>query len=117
MTYSENRSAASALRSKASHAVLALLAAASLSGAAAAAAAQAGDPPPANPAQAQAQAAASTPAKPDPEDKVTCRQEEEIGTRLGGKRVCHTQREWKRIAQDGQDLLNSTGHQASPPGK
>ena len=113
MTYSENRSAASWLRTKATHGILALLAAASLSGAAAAA--QPGDPPPAN--QGQAQTASSKTAKPDPEDRVTCREEEEIGTRLGGKRICHTQREWKRIAQDGQDLLNSTGHQASPPGK
>lgn len=116
MTYSENRSAASWLRAKATHGILALLAAASLSGAAAAA--QAGDPPAANQDQAQAaQAAASKSAKPDPEDRVTCRQEEEIGTRLGGKRVCHTQREWKQIARDGQDMLNSNGHQASPPGK
>lgn len=123
MTLFMCKSATTPLRMKASQAAVGLLAAAGLW--AAAAAVQAGDPPPANQGQTQAQTQAQTqtqaqatsnkPAKPDPEDRVTCREEETIGTRLGGHRICHTQREWKQIAQDSQDYLNSnTAHQAGP---
>jgi hypothetical protein len=105
MTYSENRSAASALRSKAPHLVLALLGAAGLC--AATAVAQAGDPPPAN--QGQAQAVSSKPAKPNPQDREICREEKVTGSILSGKRVCHTKREWDQMEQDAKDWLDATG--------
>jgi hypothetical protein len=106
MTNSEYRSAASALRSKASQLVLALLGAAGLW--AAAAAAQAGDPPPVNKDQAQTAASGQT-AKPDPQDRVICREEEVTGSILGGKRVCHTQREWDEMAKDAKDWMDAAG--------
>lgn len=99
------------LRTKASQAAVGLLAAAGLWGAAAAV--QAGDPPPANQGQtpAQTQVTASKPVKP----KMICRDEEEIGTRLGGRRVCHTQEEWNQIvASEAAVDMNATGSQAVP---
>ena len=106
MTYSKNRSVASALGSKASHLVLALLGAAGLW--AAAAAAQAGGPPPANKDQAQT-AASGQPAKTDPQDRVTCQEEVATGSILGGKRECHTQREWDEMAKEAKDWMGAAG--------
>jgi hypothetical protein len=106
MTYSENRFAASAPRSKASLVVLALLGAAGLW--AAAAAAQAGDPPSANKDQAQT-AASDHPAKADPLDRVSCREEVRTGSILGGKKECHTQREWDEMAKQAKDWLDAAG--------
>lgn len=113
MTYPENKPAASALRSKASHLVLALLGAAGLWSAAAAV--QAGDPPAAN--QGQAPAVSSKPAKPDPEDRVVCQEEEVTGSILGGKRVCHTKREWEQMAKDADDWLHETGRVSNMTGQ
>jgi hypothetical protein len=48
-----------------------------------------------------------TKAKADPADRVICKEQEETGSRLGGHRVCHTKREWDRIAQDAGDLVNA----------
>lgn len=107
MTYSENRFAASAPRSKASLLVLALLGAAGL-WAAAAAAAQAGGSPLANKDQAQT-AASSPPAKLDPQDRVTCREEERTGSILGGKRECHTRREWDEMSKQAKDWMDGAG--------
>jgi hypothetical protein len=40
-------------------------------------------------------------------DKIVCRAGEPVtGTRLGGPRVCHTQREWDQIQRDAQDSLS-----------
>jgi hypothetical protein len=71
-------------------------------------AAQAGDQPSAQPAADahNGAVASSKPAKPDPQDRVVCRQEEETGSRLGGHRICHTNREWDQIARDSGDMLN-----------
>lgn len=83
----------------------------------AAMAAQAGDQPP-QPSPADAHSSAPAVAKtdkPDPEDRVICRElEAPTGSRLGAKRVCHTQRQWKQMSQDGQDFLNNGGP-APPP--
>jgi hypothetical protein len=67
--------------------------------------AQAGDQPSSQPAaDAHSGAPASSPpAKPDPKDQVICKDEEVTGTHLGGKRVCHTVREWDEIENDDLD--------------
>ena len=63
-----------------------------------------------------AQAAAPAKPKVDPGDKVICRDEEEIGTRLGGHRECHTKRQWDQMAKDGADMVNNR-HQEGSAGK
>ncbi len=73
---------------------------------AAAAAASSGSPQPA-PAPAAAPAAASAaPADTDSGDKVICRVMTPTGSRLGGTRVCRTQRQWSVINRDAKDLVN-----------
>ena len=73
-------------------------------------AAQAGDPPPPapqQPADAHSSAPAATqPGKPDPNDRLICRDDEETGSRLHSSRVCHTKRQWDQIAKDAQDTLD-----------
>jgi len=108
MTHFMRKPAAGSQRTTA---LLAAAAAAALWGVAMAA--QAGDTQPADPQQpAQSAAAAqsgapaaSTPAKPDPMDRVVCREEETTGTRLGGTRVCHTRRQWQQMENEAQDYL------------
>ena len=53
------------------------------------------------------QPAAVKPAKP----KLICETEEELGTRLGGKRVCRTKEQWDQIRSDGRkDLEDRQNH-------
>lgn len=59
--------------------------------------------PPAQPAPAMTPAAAK-----DPMDEMVCRKETLTGSRLGGKRVCLTRREWDQITRDSQDALRKT---------
>lgn len=62
-------------------------------------------------AAAGAQAPASTPpaapveVKKNPLDKVICRTEDTIGTRLGAHKVCATLREWKDQEEDNRQAL------------
>ena len=71
----------------------------------------------ASPAIAQApapqtqQSQASEPAKKNPLDKVVCRTEQTVGSRLGGHRVCATLREWQEQAQDSRDALEKIQQQ------
>jgi hypothetical protein len=44
----------------------------------------------------------------DDQDKVVCRREQMPGTRIGGKRICLTQREWDQIARDSRETLRET---------
>jgi hypothetical protein len=61
---------------------------------------------PASPAVASAgTATASPPADIDNGDVVTCRYEKTTGS-LFSHRVCHTQREWKQMQTDAQDMMN-----------
>lgn len=80
---------------------------------------------PADPAAGANQPApASTPAgtkasKAHDPNRIICRQEEEIGTRLGGQRICHTWSEWQAIARNSADALNSVqslGSHTNPGG-
>jgi hypothetical protein len=73
-----------------------------------AAAAQAGDPPP---PQQSSQPAADQPKKPDPQDRIICREDTETGSRIKRNRICHTKREWDQIAEDARRSLD--GNQVS----
>ena len=45
----------------------------------------------------------TAPAAATPDDaKVVCRTIQETGSRLGGKRVCMTKKEWKRMQEEGR---------------
>ena len=58
------------------------------------------------PVAAQSQAApgtqAAVPAKIDPLDRIICRTEEGLGSRLNRKKVCMSQRDWKDQADDAR---------------
>lgn len=66
--------------------------------------------------QPQTQPAAQ-PAKKDPLDKVVCKTEQTIGTRLGGHRVCATVREWQEQQQANREALEKIQQQLTqiPP--
>ncbi|MDL2341153.1 MAG: hypothetical protein QFB89_07475 [Pseudomonadota bacterium] len=72
---------------------------------------------------ALAQTPAPTPqvaeAKPNPLDKVVCRTEETLGSRLGGHKVCATVREWQEQQQENRDaveLIQQKGQSTVPSG-
>jgi hypothetical protein len=53
-------------------------------------------------------ATGTDPSKPDP-DRIVCRTGAPVvGTRLGAKRECATQREWDQRQADAQKLLSDT---------
>lgn len=56
------------------------------------------------PATAQSTAVSATQATPkvDPLDKVVCRVEEGLGSRLNRKKVCMSLRDWKEQADDAR---------------
>jgi hypothetical protein len=58
-------------------------------------------------------AMAETSAKPK-EDKVICKRQEAIGTRLGGKRICMKASEWKAAAELHRDELDREQRQTLP---
>ncbi len=39
--------------------------------------------------------------------QVICKREEEIGTRLGGYKACHTRAQWDQIAHNGGAVVNA----------
>lgn len=55
------------------------------------------------PVAAQTQAAPQ--AKQDPLDKIVCRYEETIGSRLKSHKVCATVREWREQQEENQDAV------------
>ena len=62
------------------------------------------------PAAAVAQTPAAAPqapveAKKNPLDKIICRTEDTVGTRLGAHKVCATLREWKDQEQENREAL------------
>jgi hypothetical protein len=68
------------------------------------------------PASVSPPASSAKPAE-DPMDHVVCHVEETTGSRLGGHKVCMTQRDWVALQrQNGQDLREgrqrglTTGH-------
>jgi hypothetical protein len=68
----------------------------------------AGDPPTNTPAAAPtaAPAAPAKPPKPNRDDQVVCKSQPEPGSRLGGKTVCMTRREWEQMSDDARDSRN-----------
>ena len=58
----------------------------------------------------------ATPAKKSTADRIICETVEEIGSRLGGKRVCMTQQQWEeRRRHDREDFEEDLRH-GRPPG-
>ena len=51
----------------------------------------------------------ANPAKP----KLICETEEDIGSRLGRKRVCHTAAEWQQIKSESRDAIEKYQQQAT----
>ena len=45
--------------------------------------------------------------KNDPNQRVICKTQDEIGTRLGGKRICMTKAQWDQQAQDAHDSVDN----------
>ena len=57
------------------------------------------------PAPQRSAPAAAQPAKPGGDDKIVCEREEQIGSRLGARKVCMTVRQWAEKARlERQDL-------------
>lgn len=50
-------------------------------------------------------ATVKTPATVNPLDKIICRTEEGLGSRLNRKKVCMTVRDWKDQADDSRDAV------------
>jgi hypothetical protein len=44
-------------------------------------------------------------AVPHPDDKVICKDEDTVGTRLGGHKVCMTRGQWRVAAAQDRDLV------------
>ena len=69
------------------------------------------------PLLAQAQQAAPAPAKPPSAltdaNKVVCRTQEEIGSRLQQHKVCMTNEQWKAYAQEYKDQVREIQSQAT----
>lgn len=51
----------------------------------------------------------ANPAKP----KLICETEEDIGSRLGRKRVCHTAEQWQQIKAESRDAIEKYQQQAT----
>jgi hypothetical protein len=43
----------------------------------------------------------------DPNQKVICKTQDEVGTRLGSKRICMTKAQWDQQTQDAYDSVNN----------
>lgn len=45
--------------------------------------------------------------KNDPNQRVICKTQDEVGTRLGGKRICMTKAQWDQQSQDAHDSVDN----------
>ena len=52
---------------------------------------------------ASATAAPAVPATADPLEKVKCVREQVTGSLVSSRKICHTEREWRRISDDAQN--------------
>ncbi len=61
-----------------------------------------------NPQPPPGQQLAQTPPKADPHDpnKVICKEIEELGSRLGGEKVCMTRAQWNEEAGDNKQAID-----------
>ena len=64
------------------------------------------------PATAPPTAAKST----NPNDKIICEKQEEIGSRLGGKKVCKTAAQWEEQRRQQREDVEKTQMQATGVG-
>lgn len=67
-------------------------------------------------APADPAAPAATPKLKDP-NRMICEREEEIGSRLGGKKICKTAQEWQDWRQQNREQVESWQRQLTSPGK
>ena len=61
---------------------------------------------PAGDASAGRAAATKTPPAHD-ENEVVCKREDVTGSRLGGRKVCHTRLEWEQMTEDARRALDN----------
>ncbi|MGN6058396.1 MAG: hypothetical protein ACTHOI_07410 [Sphingomicrobium sp.] len=64
---------------------------------------------------------AQTPAPAASKDKdpnrLICERQEEIGSRLGGKKVCHTAAQWDELRKSSRQQVEDWQRQNTDPGK
>ena len=63
------------------------------------------------------QAPAAAAAKGMDPNRIICEREDEIGTRLGGKKVCKTVAEWQLERQQQRENVEGVQRQATSTGK
>ena len=49
-----------------------------------------------------------------PPDKIVCKKEARLGTRLGEQRVCLTDRQWKEVSEDNRELIERIRQGCAP---
>ena len=62
------------------------------------------------------QALAAAAAKGKDPNRIICEREDEVGTRLGGKKVCKTAAEWQLERQQQRENLEGVQRQATSTG-
>ena len=50
-------------------------------------------------------------------NRMICEKQEEIGSRLGGKKICKTAQEWQDWRQQNRDQVETWQRQLTSPGK
>jgi len=50
-------------------------------------------------------------------NRMICEKQEELGSRLGGKKICKTAQEWQEWRQQNRDQLETWQRQLTSPGK
>lgn len=50
-------------------------------------------------------------------NRMICEKQEEIGSRLGGKKICKTAQEWQQWRQQNRDQVENWQRQLTSPGK
>jgi hypothetical protein len=50
-------------------------------------------------------------------NKILCERQEEIGSRLGGKKVCHTAAEWQELHRQNREQVDDWQQKLTSPGK
>jgi len=66
---------------------------------------------------ALAQATQPTPATPPAKPKVICEKQEQLGSRLGGVKVCHTKEEWDALRAEARRDLELNQRMNTSSGK
>ena len=72
---------------------------------------------PAGAQTAPAQAPAPAASKDKDPNRVICERQEEIGSRLGGTKVCHTAAQWDELRKASRQQVEDWQRQNTDPGK